>query len=116
MDDDGYLTMDALTGLTLTVLALVVVLSAYASALSMGRRALAERQAMVLGLWVLETQWPALNGEGLRQGGGAPGWTWRLDATVTQRGDRANLCHLQVTVRRPGTISRSIQTDRICAT
>jgi hypothetical protein len=116
MDDEGYLAMDALTGLTLTVLALVVVLSAYGATLNLGRRATAERQANALALWVLETQWPRLHGAGLREGAAHAGWTWRLSAAVTSQREAAALCHVRITVARARTLSRQFETDRICVT
>jgi len=108
--------MDALTGLALTVLALVVVLSAYGATLGMGRRASAERQAVALGLWVLETQWPRLNGAGAREGLTQTGWRWRLQAAVAMRRDEAAVCHVRIIVRRAQTLVRQFETDKMCAT
>lgn len=107
--------MDALTGLALTVLALVVVMSAYGATLSMGRRANAERQATALGLWVLETQWPGLNGAGARQGLAPTGWRWRLQAAVTARRDEAAVCHVRIIVARARVLTRQFETDKMCA-
>jgi len=115
MDDEGYLTLDALVGLTVTVLALVIVLSAYGATLDMGRRAAAERQGAALGLWVLQTQWPRLNGAGQRDGQGEGGWTWRLQASVTAQQGEVTLCHLQIRVRRPRLVPQQFETDRLCA-
>ena len=98
MDDEGFLSLDALVALTLTALGLVIVLQAYGGALALNRRASEHRANMALAVWVLQTQWPHLAGPGDTAGVTAEGRSWRVQAHQAQRGGDHHLCAVKVEV------------------
>lgn len=115
MDDDGFLSVDALVALTLTTLGLVIVLQAYSGVVALNRRALDLRSNMALALWVFETQWPQLAKPGVVSGEVPGGRFWRVVSRATKPDAEQGLCSVEIEVGVRGNAPYRLQTLDFCA-
>lgn len=113
MDDEGYLSADAIVALLVVTFGLIIVLQAQAMALNLGRRAAESRLATAGALWVLETQWPRMGHPGRQT---ARDLTWRLEAEnvpVQQSGPL--LCRVNIWFgRAPLPAKPTLSTIKLC--
>jgi type II secretory pathway component PulJ len=114
MDDEGFLSMDALVALTLTSLGLVIVLQAYGGALALNRRTTDHRANIALAVWVLQTQWPRLARPGDIAGRASEGRSWRIQAQQTDGYGDHLLCAVKVEIGGQRHSSYRLRTLDFC--